>query len=368
MGYKIRNNTLYVDGTVDGKRYRLSTGKEATPINIQWISKKHREVLLQLIDKDKPKIVEMFNEFALQSLEVNKHSIKPTTHRIYTSMLDKHIMPYFKHYRLDEIKPSSIKTFQSKLLNSMDARSVKNVRNLLSKILEDAKMDEIIDRNPVKLVKPPKFIKTDEITPFTLEEVMTILENANEFMRTFLNVAFFTGMRTGEVMALRWEDIDFNKGKIIVRNSITDGVESNTKTGKTRIIDMLDPVQNTLKHHYVKSGLRHKYIFTSRKGTPYTKSSAIVETYWKPLLKRCAMAYRVLYSTRHTFATIMLKNGEDLLWVSKTLGHANISTTMKYYIKYVEEKGQKRAEFLNEFSPKIGTKLAQQENEKSKSA
>lgn len=368
MGYKIRGNTLYVDGTVDGKRYRLSTGKEATPMNIKWIEKNHRDVLLKLIDKEKPKTVEMFKDFAPYSLDANKHSIKPSTHIRYTSMLEKHIMPHFKHYRLDEIKPSSIKTFQSKLLESIDARSAKNVRNLLSKILEDARLDEIIDKNPVKLVKPPKFTGTDEITPFTLEEVAIILDSANEFMRAFLNVAFFTGMRTGELMALRWEDIDFNRNKIIIRRSISDGIHSNTKTGKVRLIDMLEPVRNALKKYYSKNGLRREYIFTSRKGTPYTKSSAITETYWRPLLKRCAMAYRVLYSTRHTFATIMLKNGEDLLWVSKTLGHANIATTMKYYIKYVEDKGQKRAEFLKNFSQENGTKLAHQEKGKPQSA
>ncbi len=80
------------------------------------------------------------------------------------------------------------------------------------------------------------------------------------------------------------------------------------------------------------------------------------------------MAYRVLYNTRHTFATLMLTNGEDILWVSQMLGHANISTTMKYYIKYVEDKGKKRATFLDEKTENIAQLSHSKENAHSKTA
>ena len=368
MGYKIRGNTLYVTGTVEGKHYRLSTGKEATPMNTKWLSKNHRDVLLKLVDKEKPKASQLFCDYAVNSLKSNAYAVRESTQNGYESMLSKHIVPYFKHYRLSDIKPSNIRAFQTKLLETLDARSAKNVRNLLGKILEDAAMDELIDKNPVKLVKPPKHIQTDEVIPFTMEEVLTLLDNASEFMKTFLTVAFFTGMRSGELSALKWEDIDFNTGKIIVRRSMRHGKVSGTKTGKIRIIDMLTPVRDALKKQYTKNGMTSEFIFTNRKGTPYCESSSITTTHWKPLLKRCAMAYRVLYNTRHTFASLMLLNGEDVLWVSKMLGHSDVSTTTKYYIKFVEEKGQKRAEFLNDSFTNNRTLSAQQENKTTKIA
>jgi len=348
MGYKTRKNRIYVTGTVDGKHYRLSTGKEATPLNLTWIKKNHRDVLLKLVNKEKPRRSQMFSEYAIQSIESNAYSVKESTQYGYKTMLNRNILPYFKHHRIDEIMPSDIRAWQTKLLQTMNPMSAKNIRILLGKILDEARMDGIINSNPVSLVKSPRNTVMTEITPFTMDEINVLLKNADEWMQTFLTVAFFTGMRSGELIGLKWEDIDFNSNKIHVSRSISQGREGSTKTGKMRIIDMLSPVKDVLQRKYRENGLKYEYIFTSRKGKPYRQHSAVVSKYWKPLLKRCTMAYRVLYNTRHTFATLMLTRGEDILWVSQMLGHANVSTTMKYYIKYIEEKGKKRASFLND--------------------
>jgi len=368
MGYKIRGNKLYVHGTVNGKFYRLSTGKEATPLNKKWIAKNHRDVLLQLVSKDKPKLTEMFVQYAEQSMESNLYSIKVQTADCYEHMFKKHIAPHFKHYKLDEIKPSDIRAWQTKLLKTLKPRTVKNIRNLLGKILEDAMMDDIIEKNAVRRVTPPKHIQEDDITPFTMKEVKTLIDNATGWTKNFITVAFFTGMRTGELLALKWEDIDFNSKKIVVRRTILHGIVGTPKTGKTRVIDMLDIVHEALKDKYLENGLTDEFIFTSKKGTPYVESSAVNTTYWKPLLKRCGMAYKIMYNTRHTFATLMLLNGEDVLWVSKMLGHSDISTTMKYYIKFVEEKGKKRAIFLQDIFKGNCTVIAQPEDKKQRHA
>jgi integrase len=368
MGYKKRGNKLYVFGTVDGKHYRLSTGKEATPLNEKWIAKNHREVLLQLVNKDKPSQSMMFGEYAERSVKSDGYAIKHGTKIFYNYMLKDHILTHFRHYRLDEINPSDIRVWQTKLLETLEASTVKNIKNLMGKILEYAKMDELITKNAARLVKPPRIEEKEEIDPFTMEEALHLIDNSNKWFASFLTVAFFTGMRTGELMALKWDDIDFNSEKIIVRQTMSHGSIGSTKSGKSRKIDMLSPVLQALKDKFRENGLSSEFIFTSRKGTPYTFSSALYTTFWKPLLKRCGMAHKVMYNTRHTFASLMLLNGEDVLWVSKMLGHSNVSTTMRYYIKFIEEKGTKRATFLDKSFNKNCTLIAQSINKNQRHA
>jgi len=360
MGYKIRGNRIYVTGTVDGKHYRLSTGKEANAINIAWIKKNHRDVLLQLIAKDRPKHHTRFVDFAKECVESNRNTVKPSTHRQYVLMLNKNIVPHFKHYNINEIKPSDIKRWQNVLLDKLSVQSFKNVKNLLGSILQEAVMDEIIDKNPVRLVKSPKKEEAKEISPFTLDEAFTLIGNADRWMKSFLSVAFFTGMRTGEIMGLKWEDVDFNTSKIYVRRTIYRGKIGSPKNGKMRVIDMVESVAIALKEKFKENGLSQEYIFTSRKGTYYHEAVSINVKYWKPLLRRCAIAYRPMYNTRHTFASLMLQNGEDLLWVSQMLGHEKIKTTTDHYIKYIPQENKERATFLTKKEEENRTLFAHQ--------
>ena len=368
MSYKIRGNKLYVSGTVDGKFYRLATGKKATPLNIKWLAKNHRDVLLKLINMDRPKRTEMFVEYANQSMESNAYGIAKGTQVNYNYLLNNHIIPYFKYFKIDEIRASNVRSFIKKLLETMQAQSARNVINLLSKILDDARLDELIDKNPVRLVKLPRGGNTKDVNPFTMAEVMTLIHTATDWMSAYLTVAFFSGLRPGEMLALSWKNINFHSNKITVKSSMKRGEIGDTKTHRARVIDMLPPVHDALKNLFRKNGLKYGYIFTSRKGTPYADISSIDATYWKPLLKKCGMSDHVLYNTRHTFATQMLINGEDITWVSKMLGHANMQTTIRYYIKFVEEKETKRAVFLEDLFKKDCTVIAQLENKKQQPA
>jgi len=345
-GYKIRGNKIYVFGTINGKHYRLSTGKEASKLNLAWIKQNHEEVLLKLIDKQqKPKSLN-FVDYGKSVLESDEYLRKSSTIKLYYRMFNYRIATYFKNYNIDDIKPSDIKSWQSHCIkDGLNYKSVKLARVILKSILNNAVLDEIIDTNPINNIKPPKATKEQkEIIPFTFDEVKLILENSGS-LRGFLTIAFFTGMRLGELRGLKWEDVDFNRKKIHIKRTIYAGIENTPKTGKDRIIDMLPIVEQALKEKYLDTGLEYSYIFKNKKGNPYAWDVSIIETWWKPILKRCGLMYRRMYETRHTFATMMLLGGEDILWVSQMLGHSNVSTTMKFYIKYIPNQTQKRAAF-----------------------
>jgi len=358
MGYKIRGNKIYVHGSVNGKHYRLSTGKEATALNLKWIDKNHRDVLLKLVDEQlHPKKSTNFVDYGYVSLSINAPTRKVNTSRGFKNLFERHIIPFLKHYDLLDIKASDIKKWQITILDKgLSVQSVKNCRTVLRGILNDAKMDEIISSNPIDLVKVPKEQYKEDIEPFNLNEVELILKNSADWLRQYLTAAFFSGMRTGELMALKWEDIDFENKKIYVRRSMTKGIISKPKTGKGRIIDMLPLVLDILKEVYRKNGLANEWIFTHRYNKPYCEPATISDHMWKPTLKKCGLPYKKLYNTRHTFATIMLLGGEDVLWVSKMLGHSTIATTMKYYIKFIRSNEQKRAKFLDDFCTNFAQK------------
>lgn len=349
-GYYVRNNIIYVQGSVDGRFYRISTTKEATPLNLKWISKNSRDVLLNLIAKEKPCKPIYFIEYARLSLQNNAYMRRSSTNKDYEADFTKKIAPKFKNFTLKDIKPSDIKAWQNKLLDGgLSAKRVKNLRTVFSTILNDAMADDLIDKNPIEMVKPPKIEQT-EIHPFSLKDVTTILGSAKGWFKNFLSVAFFTGARTGELLALKWEDVNFDSNTIHIRRSIRRAEIGKTKTETSnRVIDMLPPVKKALMEQFKTNGLAYEWIFTSSRNTHFTESSSILKNHWRPLLKRCLIDYRMLYQTRHTFASIMLQQREDIGWVSQMLGHKNIATTLKFYAKYIEEKTVKRASFLDNF-------------------
>jgi len=364
MGYKIRGNKIHVTGTVDGVHYRVSTGKEATTLNIRWIEKNHREVLTKLVDQKKSavkRISTVFHEYARYSLELNEYSRKPNTVKGYQNICNNNIIPYFKEYLIDEIKPNDIKAWQSFLVKKGYTKgTIKFSRAVMSTIMNDAKADELILSNPISSVKPPKNALKDskEIIPFTLEEVRLILSQASADMELYLTIAFFTGARTGEMIALKWENIDFVAKRIHIRATRHRGEEGTPKTGKERMIDMLPIVETALKTQYRINGLSYGYIFTTKGGKAWSNISMFAIK-WKQLLKRCGLGYRRIYETRHSFATIMLMGGEDLLWVSQMLGHSTIATVINSYAKYIPSAKPARAEFLQDFSHKNHTTNSQ---------
>lgn len=361
-GYKVRGNIIYVYGSINGKHYRLSTGKEATKLNLAWIQHNYKDVLLQLVDKQlNPKITTNFVEYGLESLKANEYSRKESTILAYKYSFQKHIAPYFMHYDLKDIKPSDIKKWQSKLLENLEPGSIGCVRTILSTILADAVMDGLMVANPISSVKLPKPLLKDPMVPFTPEEVKKLIHSATGWFKIYLQVAFFTGMRPGEILALKWEDIDFEAKSIWIGRAIHKGTIGTPKTGRRRIIDMLLVVEQALKEQYKETGLMHGYVFSHSTGKkPYASPRSIVKNQWRPLLRRCGFAVRHLYDARHTFATMMLLAGEDILWVSQMLGHSTIATTMRYYIKYIPSNSKSRAEEVQKFC----TDFAQKQNKR----
>lgn len=331
----------------NGKRQRKSLRLLNTPANMKLAKQK---VLPALIVKLQSKFIEKkmptLDEFKELSFEMNEGTRSASTQNDYRVSYDKHISPQLGHMKLDEIKPSHIRLWQSKLVKVVSPRRVRNVRAVLSGILRNAMEDEIIEKNPMTIIRGVKVQKTD-IKPFSMEEISLILQNSQGQSRNFFALAFMSGMRSGEMIGLKWEDINFFKSEINIQRSRKMGVDGKTKTeSSNRTIEILDSLLPYLKSQYELTGSKSSYVFLNNKDNAIYDIKRIRETSWKKTLEACKLNYRPIYHTRHSFATMMLENGENVLWISSMLGHTSSAMTLDKYTRYIKKEDKKRGQFL----------------------
>jgi len=345
---------LWITFYHQSKRYRKSLGLDDTKANRKLAETKLiPEIQYKLnsgefFKNDNVKKVPTIDEFVKVSFEIHKIHRRVLTQKNHLSVYNNRIKPYLGNKKLDEIKPSQIATWQNKLLEELSTKSLSMARAVLNVIFNDAIADEIIVRNPLKLIKKPNNIPVRKIKPFSQEEMFKLLDNINEKIRCYFAIGFFTGMRTGEILALKWSDIDYENNVIKVRRSKRQGIESEPKTkASIRDVDIID-----ILHPYLENHLKYKipesdYLFTNRDKVSYSHYARLFSSYWKPLFKKLDIEYRNPYQMRHTFASMMISNGEDILWVSNMLGHTTSAMTLTKYAKYIVNKDKKRGTFLN---------------------
>jgi integrase len=340
--------SLWVDFTHGGKRYRKSLKLGNTPANKKLATTKIIPQLMLKLHSGEffEKRIPTLDAFSAASFEMHSNSRRAVTQTEYANAYRLHIAPVLGKKKIDVIKPSDIQRWQNALLETLSPRRVRHIRAVLSGILKDAMKDELIEKSPLALVGTPKLNKTD-IHPFSVEEINLILGTATGQFRNFYALAFFTGMRSGEMIGLRWEDVDFLHGTISVKRAIKMGMVTEPKTAQSiRQVEIIDTLVPYLQEQYRITGAKKSYVFLNKEGEHFYDIKRIRDTDWKRTLKTCGLEYRPIYHTRHTFATMMLEHNEDILWVSNMLGHKDATMTLSHYAKYVNRKRKKRASFL----------------------
>ena len=342
-----------------GKRQRKSLKLPNTKANMKLAKNKIVPALLYKLENNEfiEKSVPILDEYKIKSFEMNKSHRRDTTINDYEISYRKHIAPILGKKKIDKIKASDLELWQTEVIETVSPRRLKNIRAVLSGILNDAYRDELIDKNPLTLVRTIKADKVS-ITPFSIDEISMILNNSTGQERNFFALAFFTGMRSGEMIGLRWSDIDFFKLEIKPQRSRKMGNDGKLKTESSyRVIEILDSLLPYLKNQYLITGSKNSYVFLNENNEPIYDIKRIRNNQWKKTLKKCNLDYRPIYHTRHTFATIMLENGEDILWVSNMLGHTDSTMTLSKYARYIKRENKKRGQFLKEELTPNGTEI-----------
>jgi integrase len=279
------------------------------------------------VKTDMPYVADLCNE-ALENKQV-----KETTYKAYENIHANWIIPFFSKIRINEVKPITIKEWYDTF---KDRSTLCTASTILKDAIEIAILNEYITSNPM-IVSKQKFKSAKEPEPFSDDEIAILMETEDTQLRDMIGVMIFTGMRIGEMIGLKWSDIDFNEYIISINRTRTHGFEQTPKTRSSkRVIDLLPQVEQFL----IKKDLR-EYVFYKKDGKPYAGSFDL-QSRWEKLLDKKGIKKRSMYNLRHTFASQMLMNGEEILWVSKMLGHKSAGTTLAYYSRYIRKKGVRK--------------------------
>lgn len=222
---------------------------------------------------------------------------------------------------------------------------VSNHRMVVNRILDYAVMEGDIELNPCASVKTPTDLPKSTREAASRFDEQIIKDNVDLWLFPF--VALMTGMRKGEILALKWKDIDFEKNYIYVTKSVAhNGDKPVIKTPKTeagnRIVPLLLPLRNELTKHI---GKPDEYIISDDGKTPLTNRRFI--TLYDNYRKATGIT-ATAHQLRHSFATIAFEADLDPKSVQEILGHKQLSTTMDIYTQFREKKLTAAAEILNQ--------------------
>jgi integrase len=299
----------------------------------------------------KPKAMITFGAFVRDEWEPKVLVVfKWSTQDGYKPLLSKHILPFFDIKILSEISVGLIQGFLSeKNKSGLSWNTVRNLRKLLSSILRTAVDWNFIQENPAPKTKlPPRPLKARAI--FLLpNQVIKLLAELPELYRSMVILAVLTGIRRGELFALRWGALDLEKGVLQVRESVYKGHFSTPKTQSSyRSIPLSLQALQLLRDRKAKlSGAEpENLVFASRKGTPFRPDN-LLKRIIRPACERLSLPRIGWHTFRHTHATLLNDLGENLKTAQAILGHSDLETTMGIYTHAIPETVIKAEEKLS---------------------
>lgn len=280
-----------------------------------------------------------FDSFSKVWLEEKKPEWRDSQISNVEDIFRIYLIPHFGNVPLNTISKAKIMVFRGKLVKKgnngrlLSASRINHIMTPLRMVLTEASERFNFD-NPWKNIKPLSEPKSN-VSPFTLEEVMLIINNVRADYKPYYIVRFFTGMRTGEIDGLPWKNIDFERRQIIVDQAVVNGVIGETKTsGSNRIIQMNQLVYDALIGHQKLTKYQSEFVFCTKAGTPLNHRN-VTKRVWYPLLRYLELDKRNPYQTRHTAATLWLAAGESPEWIAAQMGHSNTKMLFTVYSRYV---------------------------------
>lgn len=306
--------------------------------------------------RPKVKDVTVNSWFTYWMNEIMYYRLKYNTRASYNRQYKNRIDPLIGHMLLNEIKPLDCQAVMNYCMKKQDVSdSISKVRSIMKNMFEAAIENELMVTNPVTTSVKYKREKRVERRVFTVEEQKKFKELASE--SSYKDVFFFilnTGLRVGELSALKWSDVDFNKNTIKVGNTafyndeIGEMDENSPKTDAGyRTIPLTTEAQKILKEHFSSRQTNDIYVFYNSYHSQIRESD-VNKALKRIVVKKMGITDKFTpHSLRHTFATRCAESGMKPKVLQKILGHENISTTMNLYVHATEDEMTNEIEKLN---------------------
>jgi len=323
MGVRKRNNKWWVDFCFQKVRYR-----RPSPHNSKGSALAYELLLKQKLARGEPldpenKKTTTFKDFARDWFETyvknnNKHSTILTKEMI----LRVHLVPHFGRREIDQINSLDIEKYKAqKIREELSPKTINDHLSVLRKSFQCALEWSVLKSYPnFKRLKIPQQ-KYDFLTP---EECQKLFDKADGTWRHMITLALGTGLRFGELIALRWEDIDFETEELTIRQSYAKGVLGSTKSNRIRHVPMCSAVCDVLCLMRKKEGL----VFTDPAANPFKQHVCIKKLH--SICRKAGLREIGWHTLRHTFASHLAQKGANLSAVQQLLGHSDIRTTMRY--------------------------------------
>lgn len=287
------------------------------------------------------KTVKMYLDEYLAICETR--NLSPSTiegYRKYRNALDAlHAFP------ASELTPAALKTWIQNQKTAL--KTIRNRLSFLRSSLDEAITDGVLQINPVSLVTASRYQsqKTESegdyiVDPLTPAEVNALLLSAgNQQWENLFRFAIHTGLRSSELCALRWQDIDFIQQTAHIQNASVAGITKGTKTkAGTRKVELTNEAMSALLSQKAFTFMKDKTIFEDPKtGKAWASADAIRKKAWVPTLRKAGIRYRNPYQTRHTYATRLISRGVNLFWLAAQMGHKGPEMLFRHYGRYLKE-------------------------------
>jgi integrase len=363
----------------DAEGHQLKPWTTTFPVEATWTessAKKKAEAFAVIFEKecregirsDARQTFASYFEYCISTKE--ERVLKHSTATRYKE-LSKRINEYMGYMKLKDIRPDILNSFYTELSKpgqnkktggSLSAKTIVEHHRLIHTVLKQAVMEGIIPFNPADRVIPPKAERKEVnyFQPEDIEKIRDALETEPIKWKTITHLMLITGARRGEILGIKWEDCDFNKNVIHIRNNVQYSVDKGiyvdtTKTKQSnRLISMPQETMQLLQQYKTwQDGEKMRldgyyesqgFLFTQDNGSPMHPDS--VTDWMSKFSKRHNLPHVNPHAFRHTMASILYFNGADSVSISKRLGHAQVSTTANIYAHVIAKADEKNAEIL----------------------